>query len=418
MELHQIDEPPHKQNFWATFTAAPHRMMFFSGAIQLILPVLFWAVELIGRYTDLWAPLEAQIPTTWAHGFIMTYGVFIFFMYGFLMTTYPRWMNGPLVSREMYISSWAWLSIGMLLVEVGLFYSMSLLATGLGIFLFGWALGQWGLYQVYRVAPARNKTYETLLNFALLAGWFSALGFLFWIMTDNWSYVTFSLKAGIWLFLLPILFTVAHRMLPFFSSSVIKNYTVIQPRWSIPLVLVCSIGHLLLELNYQFKWLFITDLPLALIAAYHSLRWSFLKSFQDRLLAVLHIAFLWLAIAMSLYSLQSLYLLFSGELILGKGPLHALTIGFISSMLIAMASRVTLGHSGRMLRADGLTWSIFLGLQLTAVLRVLADIGPLNSLVGLSFNVLAALLWLLVLGIWVLRFGSMYLRARIDGRPG
>jgi uncharacterized protein involved in response to NO len=83
-----------------------------------------------------------------------------------------------------------------------------------------------------------------------------------------------------------------------------------------------------------------------------------------------------------------------------------------------MASRVTLGHSGRMLVADNLTWFIFLGLQATAVIRILAEFNPLNTLLGLSLNVIAALLWVLVLGTWVLRYGSIYLRARIDGRPG
>ena len=121
---------------------------------------------------------------------------------------------------------------------------------------------------------------------------------------------------------------------------------------------------------------------------------------------------------MSLYSIQSVYLLFSGEVILGKGPLHAITIGFISSMLIAMASRVTLGHSGRMLIADNITWWIFIGLQFTAVLRVLAEFNALNSLPGLSLNIFAALVWILALGTWVVRYAPIYLSARIDGRPG
>ncbi len=237
-------------------------------------------------------------------------------------------------------------------------------------------------------------------------------------MTDDWSYMTFSLKAGIWLFLIPILITVSHRMLPFFSSCVIKNYQVIQPRWSLPLMATACFAHLLLEINYLVEWLFIADIPLAFLAWHHTLSWGFKQSFQDRLLAVLHIAFLWLAIGMTMLSLQSLYLFFTGELILGKGPLHALTIGFVASMLIAMASRVTLGHSGRMLVADNLTWLIFLGLQFTAVLRLLADINPVDSIAGINFNVIASLMWLLVLSIWVVRYAPIYLSARIDGQPG
>ncbi len=418
MKIYQINEPPHQQSFLAIFTAAPHRVMFFFGAVQLVLPVVVWCIELIGRYAGLWPPLDTLIPSTLAHAFVMLFGVFIFFMYGFLMTTYPRWMNGPTVKKEIYVSTCIWLNIGLLLFEAGIFYSLTLAVIGLGLFLFGWAMGQWGLFRVYRAAQAADKNVETLLNLALLCGWISAASFLIWLTTDNWSYVNFSIKGGLWLFLIPVLFVVTHRMLPFFGSTVIKDYRVVRPSWSIPLLLVCVTAHLLLELNYQLKWLFVADIPLAIVGWHHTLSWGFVKSFQDKLLAMLHIAFAWFAVGTSLLGLQSLYLLINDELILGKGPLHALTIGFITSMLIAMASRVSLGHSGRMLVADKITWAIFLGIQVTALLRILAEFNPINSLSGLSFNVIAALSWILLLGVWVLRYGVIYLRARVDGRPG
>ena len=52
------------------------------------------------------------------------------------MTTYPRWMNGPTVKKETYVSTAIWLNTGILLFEAGIFYSLSLAAIGLGIFLF------------------------------------------------------------------------------------------------------------------------------------------------------------------------------------------------------------------------------------------------------------------------------------------
>ncbi|MDH5485148.1 MAG: NnrS family protein, partial [Gammaproteobacteria bacterium] len=208
----QIEEKPNmpEQPFWPTFTAAPHRMMFFAGAIQLVLPILFWVFELIGRYSELWSPLNTLIPTTWAHAFVMLYGVFTFFIFGFLMTVYPRWMNGPLVKQEHYVNTFLWMALGILLFEVGIFFNLTLAATGLAIYLFGWAQGQWHLYQVYKVAAAQNKYYETALNFALTAGWTGAASFLAWIVSDQWLFLSFALKAGIWLFLLPVLFTVSH----------------------------------------------------------------------------------------------------------------------------------------------------------------------------------------------------------------
>jgi uncharacterized protein involved in response to NO len=199
---------------------------------------------------------------------------------------------------------------------------------------------------------------------------------------------------------------------------VIEDYSVFQPRWSLALMLTGCVIHLLLQLNYLIEWLFVVDLPMALVAWYHSYRWGLHRSLDNKLLAVLHIGFVWLGIGLALFSVQSLYLQFNAALILGKAPLHAITIGFVSSMLIAMASRVTLGHSGRALHLDTLSWWLFIGLQVTAILRVLADVNQLSSLAGLSLNVLAALTWVLVLGAWVIRFAPIYLRARIDGKPG
>lgn len=418
MTFHHIQEPSVPKISWNTFTAAPHRMMFFAGALQLVLPILFWAVELIGRYTLLWRPFDLVLPSTFAHGFIMLYGVFSFFFYGFLMTVYPRWMQGSVIPREKYVNTFLWMASGMAIFEIGLFIRLDIAIAGLSVYLIGWLTGFIALYHVYRTAPALNKTYETWINSALLLGWLGAACFLLWMLTDHFSLLFISLKAGLWLFLLPVLFTVAHRMLPFFSSSVIKNYEVVQPRWSLPVVMALCVVHFVLDMNAQYKWLFLADLPLAMVAFYHSYLWKLNRSFVDSLLAVLHIALLWLGIGMTLFSVQSLYVFMTGELILGKAPLHAITIGFISSMLIAMASRVTLGHSGRPLILDKLTWYLFLGISLTAITRIAADIQAINTVYGFSMNIVTVVCWLTCMSLWVLRFAPIYLVTRLDGRPG
>ena len=418
MALHQISEPTVPKMSWSTFSAAPHRMMFFAGAVQLILPILFWAIELTGRYTKVWQPLDLVIPTSFAHGFIMLYGVFIFFIFGFLMTTYPRWMNGQPISRARYVSTFRWLVIGMAIFETGLFWRIDIAIAGLATYLIGWLLGFHTLYTVYKTAPSPNKTYETWLNAALLAGWFGAASFMAWMLTDDMRWLFISLKAGLWLFLLPILFSVSHRMLPFFSSSVLNNYRVVQPRWSLPLLASLCTVHFALDYLALYQWLFVADVPLAVLAFYHSYVWQFSRSFIDHLLAVLHIAFLWLGIGLSLFSVQSLYLLLHQELILGKAPLHAISIGFISSLLIAMATRVSLGHSGRPLILDKTSWYLFLGISLTACLRVAAEIQAIHTVIGFSLNILTVACWLLCMSLWLLRYAPLYLLTRLDGKPG
>lgn len=392
--------------------------MFFGGAVQLIATLLFWSAELTGRYVSGWVPPPTVIPASFAHAFLMPYTLFPFFIFGFLMTTYPRWMNGVEIPRHRYATAFVLLAAGVLLYYLGLYLSKDLLTAGVTLLLAGWGAALRALFIVYRQAPAEDKRYETVLNFALSAGWTGLLCYLFWLITSQAVFLSLSQHVGIWLFLVVVLVTVSHRMIPFFSSSVLENYTVVRPHWTLPVLLIGVLGHLVLSLADLRQWLFVFDLPLAFLGLYHSFIWKFFRSFKVRLLAVLHIAFLWWGVAMLLYSVQSLALLFGAENVLGKAPLHALGIGFIASMSIGMGSRVTLGHSGRPLILDGLTWACFLGVSLTALLRIAAEIPLIAERSGVSFNLLAAGAWLLFMGIWVARYAPMTLRPRIDGKAG
>ncbi len=103
---------------------------------------------------------------------------------------------------------------------------------------------------------------------------------------------------------------------------------------------------------------------------------------------------------------------------LGRAPLHALSIGLIAGMTLAMASRVSLGHSGRALIADTLVWLCCWGLHLSALLRVLGELPATSDLLPIPTNLLAASLWLASVIPWALRFAPIYLRPRVDGRPG
>lgn len=393
-------------------------MMFFGGAVQLIATLLFWGAELAGRYVSGWQPPPTVIPATFAHTFLMPYALFPFFMFGFLMTTYPRWMNGSEVPRHRYAAAFVLLAAGVVLYYLGLYLSKNLLTAGVTLLLGGWSAALRALFIVYRQAPATDKRYETVLNFALSAGWTGLLCYLLWLITSQSAFLNLSQQVGIWLFLVVVLVTVSHRMIPFFSSSVLENYTIVRPDWTLPVLLVGVLGHLVLTLAELRQWLFVFDLPLAFLGLYHSYRWKFFQSFKVRLLVVLHIAFLWWSIAMLLFSAQSLALLIGAENMLGKAPIHALGIGFIASMTLGMASRVTLGHSGRPLILDGFTYACFLGITLTALLRIAAEIPLLAENIGVSFNLLAAGAWLLFMGAWVTRYAPMTLRPRIDGKAG
>lgn len=114
------------------------------------------------------------------------------------------------------------------------------------------------------------------------------------------------------------------------------------------------------------------------------------------------------------YLLQDLAALAGYPGWLERAPLHALGIGLFGSLLVAMVTRVSQGHSGRALVMPTVAWIALMGMQLVAVLRIVA---PLLELPW-HWHALAAVGWLLVLAPWLLWLGWIYWRPRVDGRPG
>lgn len=400
------------------FTAAPHRMMFFAGAVQMVLALLFWGAELIGRYTELWTPPRTSVAPAYAHLFLMEYALFPLFFLGFLMTTYPRWMDTAPIPRRHYVRSFGLLAAGLILFYFGLFTTRALLGAGVALYLAGWAAALHALLRVYATAPARDRFYERLLNGALLAGAAGIGAYGLWVASARAGLLAFARDAGLWWFLVPVVVTVAHRMIPYFSNSVLRPYSVYQPRAGLLIMLGCSLVHGSLAIAGLRQWTWPPDLVFLAVALHHTGRWGLARSLRVRLLAVLHVGFAWCSAALALYALQSLWLWGTGRSILALAPLHALGIGFLTGMTVAMASRVTLGHSGRALVADTFTWVCFWGTGLTALLRIAAALAPAFRPDGVSLNLLAAGAWLVFLGAWVARYAPMYVRPRIDGRPG
>jgi uncharacterized protein involved in response to NO len=194
---------------------------------------------------------------------------------------------------------------------------------------------------------------------------------------------------------------------------VLARYSAVRPGWSLMVLAAAVVGHVVLTLLDLRAWLIAVDLPLFLLSVHHLVIWRFWRSVEVGLLAMLYVAFTWFGIAMLLFSIQSAGLLIAGVDLVGRAPLHALGIGFLAGMVIAMVSRVTLGHSGRRLESDRLTWYTLLGINIAAVLRIAAEFTAAPTL-----NALAAVAWLASILPWAWRYAPMYLRPRIDHRPG
>ena len=395
---------------------APHRAMFFVGALQLVLTILLWLLELLAWQRGA-SFLSFDLPPVYMHAIFMYFGVFPFFMFGFLLTVFPRWLNVSTQQTYMYVLAWFMLTGGWLLVYAGVFLFGLLLTVGLSLCVMGWFLVA---AQLLRVFVSRTKSashYEYILLAAIGLGTLMLVMVLLGHVRGNLPLIRLALDGALWLFLLPVAFTVSHRMIPFFSSLVIKDYRPYQPVSTLAIGIFAMLGYYVARsLDWSYSWLFI--LMLAIVSGWLSVSWKLLQSLPVRLLAMLHIAFAWLSLACFLFALQGLFAQIGEPWFLGRAPLHAVSIGFLASLVIAFASRVSLGHSGRNLIADSLTWRCFLLFQLVAILRVVADLPKSGMSWSQPLYTAAAVLWVLAAVVWSTRYLPIYMQPRLDGRPG
>lgn len=406
-----VSEPTGMVNRWRHFISMPHHVLFALGALQAVLVVLWWLVDLGGRYSGWYQPFEWTVPSPWAHLYLMVYALFPLYMFGFLMTTYPKWMAGVPVATKHYLSAAIVLGVGLLMGYPGLVAGKSFFLFAVTIYLTGWGGGLYALFSVYRSAQRPDVLHARITSGVLLLGWVLLLIYAGGIYLDNASLIALARSGGIWWFLFPVFFAVSHRLIPFFSSVVLPGYEVIRPDWTLWLITTGAFAHGVLELAGKSEWLWIADLPMAAVALWLSFSWRLKQSLNVRILAMLHVAFAWLGVALILFGLQSLLLMMEVDLSLSRAPLHALVVGYFSSMLVAMSTRVTLGHSGRPLAADGMAWGIFLLIQATALIRVMADLPVINTYAA-HLYLCSAFLWLVAFSGWLFKFMPIYWRVR------
>ena len=183
--------------------------------------------------------------------------------------------------------------------------------------------------------------------------------------------------------------------------------------WWLAAMWALLVVHLGMELVHAYAWLWLVDVPLLLLSLLALWHWWPRKRMPG-LLAVLFFGLAWLPVTFALYVVQSLGYLLTDQFMLGRAPMHAMYIGFFGSLLIAMVTRVTQGHSGRPLVMPPAAWFAFIAIQLVAVTRIAAEL----SGDAVLWQAVAAAGWLVAFLPWVGRIGNIYLRPRADGKAG
>jgi uncharacterized protein involved in response to NO len=405
---------------------APHRMGFFLAMVVLICASLWWAAVQFDRMTGALGLTDVLSPSL-VHGAVMVFGFIPLFFSGFLFTAGPKWLDveplpmGRLLA-PMLLQASGWL-LWLLAVHVSAVLALvALLFAGAGLI---WmTLLFWHLVRQSRAA---DQFHARAVRAACVVGCLSLAGLAASVALGAPGMALAFVLTGVWGFLLVVYVSVAHRMIPFFTASAVPLMQAWRPFWLLWFMLGVAAFEVLavwLELTgfgsttATRLWpLFrsLLELLAGVFLVWLALAWGLVKSLKNRLLAMLHVGFSWLGLALLLGGVAQLQGWMQGAAVLGLGQLHALTMGCLASLMLAMVTRVSCGHSGRSLVANQLVWSLFWLLQVAALLRIA---GSAQTAWAGWLLLAAAALWLVVMALWGLRLANWYGRLRADGRAG
>jgi uncharacterized protein involved in response to NO len=162
----------------------------------------------------------------------------------------------------------------------------------------------------------------------------------------------------------------------------------------------------------MLAWTFLPDWQplgfwLLIAAATNAARlgsWRGAATLAEPLLLILHVGYLWLVAGVTLLGLSLLT-----DAVPVAAAVHALTVGAMGTMILAVMTRATLGHTGRALHADAATITIYALVSAAATLRVLAvwATGTQAALLEVS-----GLAWVATFALFVAKYGPMLLAQR------
>ena len=209
--------------------------------------------------------------------------------------------------------------------------------------------------------------------------------------------------------ILVLVSVVAGRIVPSFT----RNWLLAQERLRLPAA-GGTVDRLSLALLHTslFSWVIAPaarPVGIALLAAaalnlWRLLRWRGASTRSEPLLLVLHVGYAWLVIGVGALGAATL-----DPSIPLSAAIHALTAGAIGTMILAVMTRATRGHTGQTLSADNATTLIYILVVLAALVRIGA---ALARSAQSELLILAAALWIGAFGLFALRYAPLLLRPR------
>jgi uncharacterized protein involved in response to NO len=399
----QITDLKEEQKILPIFSLG-FRPFFLGGAIFSLIAITLWL--LMYRGTVNFSPHGGG---SWWHIHEMIFGFGSAIIAGFLLTVVQNWTGIPSIKGKplaVLFSLWVLGRIVMLMPDL-LGATISMIIDLSFLLAIAYALAK----PILAIKQYRNLFFVPLLVLFTIANGEMHLATLY---PQNVSLI-YSGYAGI-LLVVFLMSVMSGRVVPMFTANGTQT-TKATPTPSLDRLangsLLLATLMLLLHPLIGFVPIFfgVILIVAGLFQLIRSLRWRPWITLGVPLLWSLHFAikFIWFGLILLGFS----YIV---DEIPSNHIWHLLTIGGIGGMILAMTSRVSLGHSGLPLTPPKLMSVAFACITLSSMIRVF---GPwFRPEKTMMFIDISGFFWLVAFGLFTFYYGPMLFKAREDGRSG
>jgi len=361
--------------------------------------VLIMALSLTGFISGIWHYNYFDLPLWHAHEMVFGYAIAV--IAGFLLTSVRNW-TGLATPSGLALGLLALLWLAPRFFSALPFIPPSAFAILDMLFLpiLAVVLGR----LIFKAGQSRNYPIPIILLLLALCNGAVHLEVLEFVK----DIATQAMEIAVCL-IMALVALIGGRVIPFFMKGGIG----IKPEENIRIEQLALPSVLLVAITIAIgnTWLIaIFALIAALIHAVRLYIWFDRAVLREPMLWILHAGYAWLVAGFIIYALSVALDLPSMHAI------HAWTVGGIGMFTLGMMSRVALGHTGRIIEAPPWIPTAFILLFIATITRVaLPMIKPdlLDSAIHIS-----SACWLVAFIIVGIRYSSILLSSRVDGKPG
>jgi uncharacterized protein involved in response to NO len=379
------------------------RPFFLAAGVSALVLVPWWA----GSFAFGIPLFSAWPPTLW-HAHEMLYGFIAAAIAGFLLTAVPSWTGQRgFAGLPLMLLAALW-ALGRILVCSSRLWPLPIVAAADLAFLPALAV-----LVAQPLLRAKNRNTPLLAVLGLL--WACNAAFYWGVAGLDATRAALALRIGIDVVLV-LVTVIGGRIVPAFTSSGLKSqgdalplraWRVLTPL-AIGLMLAVAVVDLVRPDGVVAGWV---ALAAALVQAARLLQWRSLQTLRMPIVWVLHLGYAWLPLGLALKGLAIL-----DGAVFAAFWLHALTIGALSTMILAVITRATLGHTGRPLVVSAAMVVAYLLLAVAAIVRVFGLLWWRHNYPAVV--VVSGLLWTGAFATYVAIYGPMLCSPRVDGRAG